>query len=130
MATRILDLPMVGCTILVGTNEDWLDGLGAYLDAGGAPIPLDGLVLDFQMRPQASDGFIAPLNASTASTVLGMPLAGTLSASGNAVAITVPRAAMLRVAPGTYDAELQAVGDGLRRTIGRYTVTVVEGVLR
>ncbi len=129
MATRIRDLPLVGNTMTVGTNEDWLDGLGAWLDAAGAPIPFDGLVLNFQMRPQ-NDAFAAPLNASTATAVYGMPVSGTVSVSGNVAALSFSRAIMLRVAPGAYDAELQAVGDGLTITIGRYTVTVVEGVLR
>lgn len=129
MATQILNLPLASFTMTAGTNEDWLDGLGAYVDVGGNPIPLDGLVLNFQMRPQG-DSFTAPLNASTAATVYGMPLSGVVIAAGNVVALSFARTVMLRVAPGVYDAEMQAVGDGLTRTIGRYTVTVVEGVLR
>lgn len=54
MATRILDLPCAEFTMTVGTNEDWRDGLGAYADANGAAIPLDGLVLNFQMRLQGA----------------------------------------------------------------------------
>ena len=129
MATRILDLPLVSYTMTVGTNEDWADGLGAYVDAGGAPIPLDGLTLNFQMRAQGST-FQAPLNASTGPDLYGMPLAGPVLVGGNVVGLSISRSVMLRLPPGLYDAELQAVGDGLTRTIGRYTVTVAEGVLR
>lgn len=129
MATRILDLQPLTSSLTVATNEDWLASLGAWVDGSTSAIPLDGITLNFQMRQQAG-GFAAPLNASTAATLNSMPLTGTLSIADNAVSIDVPLAAMLRVTPGPYSAELQAVADGLTRTIGRYSVTVLEGVLR
>lgn len=59
-----------------------------------------------------------------------MPTSGSVLVSGNVVGLSFIRAVMLRVAPGVWNAELQAQGDGMTRTIGRYIVTVVPGVLQ
>lgn len=131
MATQILNLPLLQVPMVVGNNEDWLDSW-AYLDANGNPISLAGLVLNFEVRPAASSN-MAPVIASTAAAVNGLPVNGTIlvgGAGGNVVALQVPRATMQGLAAGSYVHELQAQGDGVTRTIAEGTVAVNQGVVR
>ena len=132
MATRILDLPHLLFPMQVGNNEDWLDAW-PYLDGAGAPIPFDGIVLNFMVRAVASDGTLKSrlaVIASTAQSVLGLPTNGWITAQPGVVALTVPRETMLLATAGAYLHETQAVGDGITRTIASGSLTVVQGVVR
>lgn len=131
MTTQILNLPLLSFSMMVGTNEDWLDSW-AYLDASGNPISLAGLVINFEVRPSAAST-TASVIASTASTVAGLVVNGAVvvgGAGGNVLALDIPLATMLRLAPGSYVFEAQAQGDGVTRTISSGTVNVVQGVVR
>lgn len=132
MATQILNLPLLSFSMTVGTNEDWVDSLGAYLDGSGNALSLAGCTLNFEMRPTAASTS-APVIASTASTVASLPVNGSVVVGGagsNVPGLSVPLATMQKVPQGVYVAELQAFGDGLTRTIGSYVITVVQGIVR
>lgn len=115
----------------VGTNEGWLDSW-AYVDALGNPISLAGLVLNMMVRPTPGDAY-AVVVASTVATVAGLSVNGNIvtgGMGGNVIALQIPYATMLRVAPGAYVFEVQAQGDGETRIVARGTITVVQGVVR
>jgi hypothetical protein len=131
VATQILALPLLSFGMTVGTNEDWLDSW-VYVDTSSNPISLAGLVLNMMVRPTPDDAY-AVVVASTAASVAGLSVNGTIVAGGiggNVIALRIPYATMLRVAPGAYVFEVQAQGDGETRTIAAGAVTVIQGVVR
>ena len=131
MPTQIRNLPCLSFGMIVGNNEDWLDSW-EYLDPSSAPISLAGLTLNFMVRPAANSSS-ASVIASTAASVAGLPVNGTVvvGGAGNSVAaLNIPRAFMLGRAAGAYVFELQAAGDGVTRTIATGPASVVEGIVR
>ena len=114
----------------MGNNEDWLDSW-SYLDANSNPISLAGITINFMMRVTATDPVVY-VSASTASTINGSPVSGTLTIGGtgsNIVALNVPRSILLHIPPGSYVWEAQGVAEETV-TIGTGTVTVTSGIVR
>lgn len=130
--TQILNLPILTFPMTIANNEDWTDGW-AYLDVSGNPISLAGLTLVMMLRATAADATAHVIAASVSGLVNGLPQNGAISSGGdglNVVALAIPRATVLTLAPGDYVFEVQATGEGLTRTIADGPVTVNQGVVR
>ena len=120
MATNLLILPRVSIEVMVGTNEDWIDGL-AFYDNSMNPLSLDGIAFKMTMRHVIDDA-TAPISASTTD--------GDLVTSGNVFNFNIPLADMSTVPIADYVMDVIGIADGHQRIIIQGAVTVFEGVTR
>lgn len=130
--TQILNLPLLTFPVLIANNEDWTDSW-AYIDAASNPISLAGLTLVLMMRARATDPTVQVLAASVSGDVNGLPQNGSVTSGGdglNVIALAIPKTTISRLSPGEYVFEVQAIGDGLTRTIASGPVTINIGVVR
>jgi hypothetical protein len=124
--TNILTLPVAEVDFLVGTNEDWLDGLG-FTDNATPPNPIviTGIAFELQMRARASDR-TALLIASTANSRI---LVGPTT-----LALNVPVTLMKLIPPSPdaapYVIDIVASAEGHTRRVVTGKVVVVQGVTR
>ena len=130
--TQILNLPLLSFAMTIANNEDWTDAW-AYLDASGDPISLAGLTLTMMLRARAEDATVQIIASSVSGDVNGLPQNGSIASGGdglNVVALSIPKASVSTLSPGSYVFEVQANGEGLTRSIAKGPLTVNQGVVR
>lgn len=118
--TNLLLLPVVSLEVMVGTNEDWIDGL-AFYDNNMNPLALDGIEFRMTLRHLIDDA-TAPITASTTD--------GDLVTSSNVFNFNVLVTTMSEVPPADYVMDVIGIADGHQRIIMQGAVTVFEGVTR
>jgi hypothetical protein len=108
---------------------------GAGLIVGvniGNPIALDGLTLDFEVRPQPSQtgdpSPVVTVFASNQTAPTGSTLDGTIGTASNVLNLSIPEPAMFDKEPGTYVFEIRAQGDTVTKVIAKGNFPLSQGV--
>jgi hypothetical protein len=121
--TNILLIPLVQCTVITGTNEDWIDGFAFFADeAETQPILLDGIQFEMEMRASPPDYSVV---------VRGSSVDGTLHVVQHIIEMNILAHQMSIVPPGDYVFDIVAFDGYRHRIIVQGTqCTIFEGVTR
>lgn len=130
MSSNLLAMPLVGMSVITGTNEDWIDSIEYLVDNGGdistfPQLDLTGIVFEMEVRRIAPEPEVI-IRASTENGTLAVGEAPNYGF----LLINVPHLTMEYIRPGNYVGDITGMDQGAIRRCVVFDLEVQYGITR